>query len=172
MKLRTKVLLISSSLVWAVILAGVVVANLPETKANPVLPTVAAVQAPSVPNLDELAILVNKDRTDAGLLPLTRDPDLDASATDKCNDMVAGKYWGHVNSSGLHGYEYIKRHQVSSTRGENLAFGYTTADSTNNGWLSSPPHKAALLNSKYSEVGYALCDIEGYPNSVVQHFSN
>ena len=128
--------------------------------------------APSVPDLNELANLVNQERTKAGLQPLVRDADLDASATDKCNDMVAGKYWGHVNAAGVHGYEYIKQRQANKWVSENLAHGYYNSLSVDRGWMNSAPHKAAILDPRYDEVGYAICQVEGYPNSIVQHFSD
>lgn len=155
-------------IVTGVLIIGAYVALLiqPDTLQKPTEPT----QTVQRPNLGELADLVNKDRTDVGLAPLVRDPDLDASATDKCNDMVVKKYWAHVSPDGTDWKSFIKAHEQGFTRGENIAYGYSNSVNVNNGWLGSPEHKANILKDTYNEVGYAICDVEGYPNAIVQHF--
>lgn len=169
MKLKTVVLLSTGSLLWLVIL-GVVTANIASEKPV-VAQTAAVVQAPveTQPDLDELAVLVNAERARVGLPALVRDPILDTSATAKCDDMVAGSYWGHVNAAGKHGYEYIRGRYVVS---ENLSARYYNAKAVNDGWMGSKPHHDAILDTRYGRVGYALCDVTGYKNSIVQHFSD
>lgn len=42
--------------------------------------------------------------------------------------------------------------------GENLAKNFTTADAATTAWMASPKHRANILSSHYSDVGYAVVD--------------
>lgn len=121
-------------------------------------------------NADTIFALVNEERSRAGVKPLVRDPELDASAQAKADDMARFSYFAHTNpTTGKHGYEYI-RYSKCSYRSENLS--QTTGFLDNNtqtvsGWMRSVPHRAAMLDSQYDRTGIAIS--RGY---VVQHFCN
>src|SRR4051794_4563184 len=72
-----------------------------------------AAEAPSCPdadlvpladNLDRVAeavvCLINTERSDAGLVPLTHDPLLNRSSQQKTDDMVASHYYAHEAPPG------------------------------------------------------------------------
>lgn len=128
------------------------------------------------PNVDELYKLTNEDRAAAGLQPLERDPRLDASARDKCADMVMYNEHKHYLPNGYRISQYIEKY-VSSTEfsygTENLAWDYPTSTSVNGAWLDSPAHRAAILSPVITNVGYAVCANDGPDNRnfVVQHFT-
>lgn len=127
------------------------------------------------PDLNELATYVNKDRTDAGLAPLVRDPALDASAKDKCADMVAKHYWEHVAPDGTKWSDFIKRHvslPPSSFLGENLSANWKNATGINNGWMGSPEHRANILRPQFTEVGYAICDVNATTGAHAGNYTN
>ena len=39
------------------------------------------------------------------------------------------------------------------TAGENIAYGYKTAQSVMDGWMDSSGHRANILNASYSRIG-------------------
>lgn len=144
---------------------------------------VARVQQKSQPKVPKptvtvegILILVNDERAKVGVQPLKMNDALMRSAQEKCDDMVAEHYYGHVNPrTGKHGYEYA----ISAVGGdvhlsENLIMRTDTDRGTVNGWLYSPPHKEAMLNQKYTATGIALCQdpTTGDPGYyAVQHFA-
>lgn len=138
----------------------------------------AATSAPVREEITSAAIynLVNDERQKAGVARLSQNPALNDSAKKKCDDMVAGNYYEHMNpTTGRSGYEYINE-AVENERSasENLNQGIFTANKfVIDGWLNSASHKAAMLDPKYTDTGVAVCHIPSEPaNSVtvVQHF--
>lgn len=99
----------------------------------------------------------NQERANNGLAALTLNPQLNSSAQSKANDMVARDYWAHNTPDGQEpwiffdaaGYQYQKA-------GENLAYGFATSSATVTGWMNSPSHRANMLDSGYTEVGFGF----------------
>ncbi len=102
----------------------------------------------------------NAERTENGRSKLSLNSKLSSAAQSKANDMVKRDYWSHNTPDGKEpwvfistaGYDYQKA-------GENLAYGFLTSSSTVSGWMSSASHKANMLDSTFTEVGF------GYANS-------
>jgi cell division septation protein DedD len=88
---------------------------------------------------------------------------LDNAAQAKANDMAARNYWSHDTPDGQSpwtfftaaGYEY-------QTAGENLAYGFDTSLNTVNAWMNSPGHRANILNTTYTEVGFGIANAADY----------
>ncbi|MBI4092149.1 MAG: hypothetical protein HY427_03035 [Candidatus Levybacteria bacterium] len=106
----------------------------------------------------ELLNLVNKERIDHGLAPLTLNPHLSDAARRKAADMLEKNYWAHFAPDGFTspwgfiraaGYNYVHA-------GENLARGFTDSQSTVNAWMNSQTHRDNLLADKYKDVGFAI----------------
>ena len=99
----------------------------------------------------------NQKRSANGLGPLTLNSKLNSSAQAKANDMVADDYWSHNTPGGQEpwiffdaaGYSYQKA-------GENLAYGFDTSSATIVGWMNSPSHRANILDTTYTEVGFGF----------------
>jgi uncharacterized protein YkwD len=99
----------------------------------------------------------NSARVAAGLPPLQLNQELSSAAAAKAQDMVTLGYWDHfrpsdqkapwdfITEAGYH-YHYA---------GENLARGFKTAHGITEAWLASPSHRANLLSTHYTEVGFA-----------------
>ncbi len=94
----------------------------------------------------------------SSLPPLKENTALNLSAQKKLEDMFKGQYFEHVSPSGVGvsdlgksvGYEYI-------IMGENLALGNFKNDSALvEAWMTSPGHRANILNAQYSEIGVAV----------------
>lgn len=119
-------------------------------------------------NADTLFVLVNEERTKAGVAPLVRDARLDVSAKIKADDMLIGKYFAHVNpTTGQRGYELIPS-GVCTYQGENLALISTPGDknyTTIEWWNNSATHRDTMLDQRYTLTGMAVSG-----SLVVQHF--
>jgi len=94
--------------------------------------------------------LVNEARAEAGFAPLVRDSTLDSLAQEHCDYM---KRVGNVNHDN---FEERAARIGRSYVGENCAGGYHDAESLVSGWLSSPGHKANIMNPYfvYTGLGY------------------
>ena len=131
------------------------------------------------PEIDLSAVwrLVNDEREKVGLQPLARDPLLDRSAQEKCDDMVAKDYWSHDAPDGTEPWAFIGRYNVYTTAGENLAYGQRDGRSVVADWMASIEHRDNVLNSAYTNVGYARCEYpvtskQGNNTIVVQHLAD
>lgn len=151
-------------------LIAIVIVLLPDSK--PETPKVdnrpVATTAPvSTPNVNDLLVIINEERLKAGVKPLTIDDRLNSSAQQKADQMALTGEYGHVDSKGKHGYEYITVECIYKS--ENLNAGMLTRNyrQTVDSWLNSPAHKQAMLSDEYEITGIA---IKG--DYVVQHFCN
>ena len=98
--------------------------------------------------------LVNEARMSNGLKPLIYDSRLAAFAKEHCIWMIDTKRLSHDGANlrfAQSGYKI---------GGENCAQGYPSARALVNGWLSSPGHKANIMNPQFTHAGIA--SIFGY----------
>lgn len=127
-------------------------------------------ETPATP--EDLLAHVNEERTKIGVAPLAIDEGVQKSAQLKSDDMVARNYRSHYLPENPKAtltqemYSYIE--PVCSSSSENYYFvrsGVATTDKAMRGWLGSPPHKAAILDPKYTKTGFGVSE-----SVVVQHF--
>lgn len=95
--------------------------------------------------------LVNAHRSSIGLTTLTK------------MDLVSGVSDGHteymIETGQISHDNFDERAQElmdkagAKSVGENVAYGYTTAESVVKGWLNSPEHKAIIENPNYTHFG-------------------
>ncbi len=122
----------------------------------------------------ELLNQTNQQRAAAGLPALRLDSRLNQSAGLKSQNMFAENYWAHVSPSGIQpwywfgqaGYKY-------RYAGENLARDFDTTSGTVAGWMDSPGHRANMLNTHYTDVGFAVVNgtlLGGETTLVVAHY--
>jgi uncharacterized protein YkwD len=141
------------------------------TTKSPVTPekyTPVVIDAP--PNKDKLLELVNSERAKAGVAPLVLDERLNSSAQQKADEMEKDGY-GHIDPvTGKQGYTYIfeTTNHGCSIASENLD-GASSSEEAIREWLASPPHKAAMLDNKYSLTGFGITPHQNY-FFVVEHF--
>jgi hypothetical protein len=120
----------------------------------------------------QLLITTNDRRNAAGDENLHLNAQLAAAAQTKANDMVARNYWSHDTPDGQAPWSFVSAAGYSyRTAGENLAYGFSSADQVMDGWMHSPEHRANVLNKTYSEVGFATATSLNYvghgPETVV-----
>ncbi len=141
-----------------------------------VAPSTELAQSKTNIDLSELLTQTNQERASVGVGPLSPDQNLYLSANAKCNDMVLNHYWGHYSPSGQSGLSFIESIYPKYAKiSENLAAGFNNSTEVVAGWMQSPSHKKALLDSSYQYVGFSVCegdigDGNGSSLAVVQHF--
>lgn len=157
-------------------------------------PETPAVQPDILPTgytSENLISLINKERLDVGLPALKHNPILDMAASHKIDDMVANQYYAHTSPTGkdftdfLHDVGYFfpltpagttvpADSRISSQLGENLALAinWTPAELVSQ-WMASAPHKANILDPRFSETGIAFKEVVITGNwSVTDDFGN
>lgn len=122
---------------------------------------------------DELLQAVNAERAKVGVAPLAMDETLNQTAQTKADDMLKFNYNDHVNPiTGKRGIEYPQEAMVGRCNfvSENLVWvdsglkPVTTRGAISE-WLTSKPHREAMLNPKYTLTGFGVTKPK-----VVQHF--
>jgi len=141
----------SGSLAVAATRLPAVDGRLPITSLLPTLPS-----APIITATDFLT-QTNAARVSLGFAPLKLNEELDNAAQNKIDDMIANNYWDHFRPSDHKApWDFIKDAGYTyHYAGENLARGFTSAESITQAWLASPAHRANLLSPNYTDVGFA-----------------
>lgn len=130
------------------------------------------------PDAQEMLELVNQERAKVGVAPLKLDERLNASAQEKADDMQNRDYYDHKSPDGIEGYSLVFKHMPNKCRyaSENLAEVSITDNKfgssrfTIDNWMhSTKGHREAILDAKYSLVGFGISK-QGYDLIVVQHF--
>lgn len=97
---------------------------------------------------------------------LTENQQLDAAAQAKANDMVTRNYWSHEAPDGKTPWDFIIASGYTYQKaGENLAYGFSSSDSAIKAWLNSPEHRANLLGTEYTQVGFGVASSPNYQGS-------
>lgn len=105
----------------------------------------------------------NEERTSRGLKALTTNSKLTTAAQNKAADMAAKDYWSHVSPTGKTPWAFITEAGYSyQTAGENLAYGFATSSDTVTGWMNSSEHRANILNTSYTNIGFGIINIPNY----------
>ena len=123
-----------------------------------------------------LLTLTNKNRENAGLLPLKDNTKLAQAAYLKAQDMLNNDYFSHNSPKGITPWFWIKKaNYIYQYAGENLAIGFIDSEETFKAWINSPSHYANIINSRYQETGIAVLKGEFQGNNtyvVVQMFGS
>lgn len=106
---------------------------------------------------EELLLLTNKERQNAGVGPLILNDKLSIAAIKKAEDMFEYDYWAHNSPTGKTPWAFIKSSGYKYVyAGENLARGFTTAEDAVKAWMASPDHRSNMLSANYEDVGFAV----------------
>ena len=105
----------------------------------------------------------NQRASNGGLDGLTLNSQLDSAAQTKANDMATRNYWSHDTPDGQSPWTFITGAGYQyQTAGENLAYGFDTSANTVIAWMNSPGHRANILNTTYTEVGFGIANSPNY----------
>ena len=104
----------------------------------------------------EVVALFNQARAQQGLAPLKVSPSLSRAAAWKSADPSAtgsgGVQFSHTDSLGRDPSTRARNCGYPGWAAENIAWGFSSAQSVFNAWMGSPGHRAAILGN-YSVVG-------------------
>ena len=106
--------------------------------------------------------LINKERSKVGAPALSASPSLTQLARFHSNDMATSGVFSHSGSKGDSFGERISWGcDRYSYAGEIIAAGHASPEQVVQGWLTSPPHKAILLDPIYKVAGVGFARSQG-----------
>ena len=113
----------------------------------------------------ELIALINGEREAIGVPTLVVNWEVARLARNKSEEMTKHRLFGHESLVYGDPAQTLERFQVPySAVGANIAMGQETAQEVLDAWLSSPGHRANLVNSEFSSAGVGLSwDENGIP---------
>lgn len=114
-------------------------------------------------NPEELLRYTNDYRESQGLRPLRLNESLNEAALSKAEDMKERNYWSHNTPEGREPWYFISNNGYNYEKaGENLAYGYLLGGQTVQGWIASDSHRENILDSEFTEVGFATLRDVGF----------
>ena len=107
-------------------------------------------------SVDKLNQLVNDQRQKNNLPPLTINSALTVAAQKKASVMFQDNCWAHY-CNGTTPWDFILGAGYKyEYAGENLAKNFLFSNGVIDAWMNSPTHRENVLNSNYTDVGYAI----------------
>lgn len=125
------------------------------------------------PDLEaEMLVLINRERAQRNLKPLSADPPLRDVARNHSIDMFRRGYFSHNTPEGKNPFDRIRKANISfMTAGENLALS-PNLRTAHTGLMESPGHKANILHRDFGRVGIGIIDGGSNGIMVTQNFRN
>lgn len=115
----------------------------------------------------EVLELVNQERAREGIAPLVTNPQLQADAMQRASEIAV--YYSHTRPDNSECKTAIS---ISySSWGENIAYGYATAEAVMNGWMNSSGHRENILRERFASMGVG-CFVQNGRTFWVQLFTN
>ena len=118
----------------------------------------ADAQAPASTYVNQVLELTNAERQKAGLAPLALSAPLAQSAATYAGVLASSACFAHTCGPVP---DMVARNEQAgytdwATMGENIAAGYPSPEAVVTGWMSSPGHRANILNGKFTEIGIGV----------------
>ena len=129
--------------------------------------------AAASPDLNRVIELTNAQRAAAGCANLTWDAALGTAAQRHADDMANTNFFSHTSRNGASFATRIRqagyRYRLAA---ENIAAGQQSPDEVVASWMSSPAHRANILNCRLRNVGIGFGENGGsdYGTYWVQDF--
>ena len=103
---------------------------------------------------NEVIRLVNEQRLQQRLKPLTANWELSRITHYKSQNIVDQDYFSHTSPTYGSPFQMIKAFGLSfRTAGENIAYGQRTPQAVVNAWMNSSGHRTNILNDAYTQIG-------------------
>jgi uncharacterized YkwD family protein len=104
----------------------------------------------------EVVKLVNNERSQQGLKPLTSNAKLTEVALAKAKDMSTNNYFSHTSPTYGSPFDMMTKFGVTYTyAGENIAMGQQTPQEVMKSWMNSQGHRENILKPEYTQIGVA-----------------
>lgn len=103
----------------------------------------------------EASNLINEERASAGLDELAWDVNLETVASVRAKE--CSKKFSHTRPNGLQWYTVNSKIQG----GENLAYGFDTAEEAVEAWMDSPTHRDNILYEDFEKAAISIYEEDG-----------
>lgn len=121
--------------------------------------------APEISAMEkELLNLLNQDRGQKGLNKYLTDSNLARMAKAHSMDMAENGFFSHISPTYGSAKERAQIYGVSNV-GENIAYGYPSAQSAFDAFMNSPSHRANMLSGSYTHAGIGIYKKSGTTNT-------
>lgn len=101
--------------------------------------------------INEVIALVNQQRANNGVAPLTQNASINQLAKVRAEE--AAQVWSHTRPDGRKWSTVFTDYGVSSSaRGENIAYGQRTPQAVVDAWMNSKTHRDNLLEPKFTKI--------------------
>ncbi|MEI7690011.1 MAG: CvpA family protein [bacterium] len=121
---------------------------------------------------EKMLVLLNIERKNHNLKPLTMDEKLRKVARAHSTDMFKRGYFAHNTPEGLTPFNRMDSAGIEYLQaGENLALA-PDVEIAHNGLMNSPGHRANILTAEFNKVGLGCMDGGMYGKMFSQEFTN
>ena len=117
----------------------------------------------------QIVALCNEYRAAEGLEPLTEDPELDALAQIRSDEIVI--YFEHIRPDGSDCFTVMKDYKCTLC-GENIAAGQGNPKDVVDAWMNSPGHRDNIMNKDFKKIGIGYSQGGEYGSYWAQLFAN
>lgn len=132
-----------------------------------VVPTINDIKAAE----NEVVRLVNVERINRGLQPLTQNWQLSRVARYKSQDMINKNYFDHISPTYGSPFTMMENFGIKFTAaGENIAMGQNSPSAVMNSWMNSPGHRSNILSPAYNQIGVGLATAKNGTKYWTQQF--
>ncbi|MFF7770934.1 CAP domain-containing protein [Streptomyces massasporeus] len=100
--------------------------------------------------------LVNEERAKVGCSPVAANSALQSLAQNYSEDMAARGFFDHTDPDGRTPWDRAEKAGISNLGGENIARGQADAAAVMDAWMSSPGHRANILNCDFKTLGVGV----------------
>ena len=118
----------------------------------------------------QMAEMVNAERSQKRIAPLTYDVGLSTIAMGRAKELV--QKFSYIRPDETIASEYLEKERGTAYAGENIAVGRTMAGEVMTDWMNSPSHRENILNKKYTRIGVGYYQDEKGKNYWCQIFSS
>ena len=139
--------------------ASVLPTSLPSVSRSPAASaSTSAVKDEITAMEDEVTALINKERSKAGCGAVKTDERMRTAARAHSTDMAKNNYFSHTGRDGSSFVDRLARagYPKEAAAGENIAYGYSTAQAVVTGWMNSDGHRRNILNCSAKSTGVGL----------------
>ncbi len=119
---------------------------------------------------NQMLYMVNENRLDHGLTPLTLDPNLNALAQQRSDDMARDDYFGHWDLKNKTVADHKLSFGITQYVSENIAKD-ATVEMAHYGLWSSASHRQNILEEQWQLAGFGVSQNEDGSYTFVQLFS-